>query len=245
MRAFLRLFTVAAVAMLAAACGSITDPSAPSALFARKPAPAARPTILFVHGFNSSASIWTTMIGRFRKDGWQASQLASFSYNTSVSNATTAGIIKQKVDSIRQATVGANVVIVGHSMGTLSTRYYTRNLGGDTAVTAVVSLAGANHGTNTAAFCFQTSCREMVPGSAFLTALNATDETWGAPRYATWWSPCDEVINPRSSALLAGAENTQTACLQHSQMYTDATVYGLVRDFVNPPASAAILATSY
>ena len=40
--------------------------------------------------------------------------------------------------------------------------------------------------------------------STFLKSLNATDETPGLPRYATWWSPCDEVINPDSSVPLAG-----------------------------------------
>jgi triacylglycerol lipase len=84
----------------------------------------------------------------------------------------------------------------------------------------------------------------MVPGSSFLTALNAIDETWGTPRYATWWSPCDEVINPRDSALLSGAINTQTTCLQHSQLYQDATVYAQVRDWVNQPAAAAVLASA-
>ena len=83
----------------------------------------------------------------------------------------------------------------------------------------------------------------MVPGSAFLNALNATDETWGAPRYAAWWSPCDEVINPRDSALLSGgALNTQTACLQHSQLHQDATVYAQVREWVNQPSPAAVIA---
>jgi len=184
------------------------------------------------------------MIGRFKKDGWQSTDLATFSYNTAASNATTAGIIAEKVDSIRTATGASQVAIITHSMGVLSARYYVRNLGGDGKVSALVSLAGTNHGTNTAVFCFQVSCREMVPGSSFLTALNAIDETWGTPRYATWWSPCDEVINPRDSALLSGAINTQTTCLQHSQLYQDATVYGQVRDWVNQPAAAAVLAST-
>jgi triacylglycerol lipase len=242
MRAALRPLAAVSLSVLAA-CGSITDPTSPSALAARRPKPV-KPPILFVHGWNSSASVWTTMIGRFKKDGWTTSQLASFSYNTTVSNATTAGIIAQKVDSIRGATGAAQVTIIGHSMGTLSARYYVRNLGGDGKVSALISLAGANHGTNTAVFCFQTSCREMIPGSPFLTSLNADDETWGTPRYATWWSPCDEVINPRESMLLAGALNTQTACITHSQMHQDATVYAEVRDYVNQPAPAAIIASA-
>jgi triacylglycerol lipase len=76
----------------------------------------------------------------------------------------------------------------------------------------------------------------MMPGSGFLTTLNADDETPGATSYRTWWSPCDEVISPRQSMLLAGATNTQTACLTHSAMYTDTKVYGQVRDFVNQTA---------
>jgi triacylglycerol esterase/lipase EstA (alpha/beta hydrolase family) len=216
------------------ACGSITDPSSPSALAARRPRNAHTP-ILFVHGFNSNESIWTTMIGRFKKDGWQSSELASFTYTWQASNATTAGIIASKVDSILLATSAPRVAIVGHSMGTLSARYYLKNTAGATdKVSALVSLAGANHGTNLAIFCLPAeSCSEMVPGSAFLTALNSVDETPGATNYRTWWSPCDEVISPRQSMLLEGATNTQTACLTHSAMYTDTKVYGQVRDFVN------------
>ena len=223
------------------ACGSITDPSGP---LTRRTPRQPKPIILFVHGWNANATTWTTMVGRFKKDGWQASELATFSYNTAASNATTAAIIRGKVDSIQLATGGSQVAIVTHSMGALSARYYVRNLGGDGKVSSLVTLGGTNHGTQTAIFCFQTSCQEMVPNSSFLTALNATDETWGTPRYATWWSPCDEVISPHSSALLDGAVNTQTACINHSQLHENATVYAQVRDWVNQPAPAAIIASA-
>ena len=241
MRTSLRPLAVVSLALLGA-CGSITDPSSPSALAARRPPKPPKTPILFVHGFNSSASIWSTMIGRFKKDGWTSAQLSSFSYNSNVSNATTASIIGGKVDSIRTATGSAQVAVVGHSMGTLSARYYLKNLGGQSKVSALISLAGANHGTNIAVFCFSVSCQEMVPGSSFLTALNADDETPGLVNYRTWWSNCDEVITPRTSMLLSGATNTQTACLTHSQMYTDATVYGQVRDFVNQSAPSLFIA---
>jgi hypothetical protein len=82
--------------------------------------------------------------------------------------------------------------------------------------------------------CFwNTSCIEMRPSSAFLDALNATDETPGAVDYGTWWSPCDEIINPDSSVAVSGAVNTQTACMTHGDLHENATVYGQVRNFVN------------
>ena len=203
-----------------------------AALMLAAPAGAsAKDPILFVHGWNSSGSTWNTTINRFLADGWTAAELNNWSYNTSQSNATTASQIATKVDQIRAATGAAKVDIISHSMGGLSSRYYVNNLGGDAKVDEWVSLGGPNHGTDTANFCFSTACSEMRIGSTFLKALNATDETPGAVNYRTWWSPCDTVINPDSSVSLAGAVNTQTPCLGHSDLHQDAAVYAQVRDF--------------
>lgn len=188
--------------------------------------------ILFVHGWNSNSSTWTTMIGRFQADGWTSAELNNWSYNTSQSNVTTAQEINAKVDQILAATGATKVDIISHSMGGLSSRYYSKNLGGSSKIDEWVSLGGPNHGTDTAYFCAQTSCKEMRPGSTFLNSLNATDETPGTPNYRTWWSACDSVINPDSSVSLTGAVNTQTACISHSDLHQNATVYAQVRDFV-------------
>ena len=200
-------------------------------LFAPSMAQAVEP-IIFVHGWSSSGSTWNTMASRFRADGWTAAQTVQWSYNTSQSNATTAQQLSTLVDQVRASTGSAKVDLISHSMGGLSTRYYVKNLGGAAKVDDFVSLAGPNHGTNTAFLCFQTSCRQMWPGSSFLNQLNSGDETPGAVSYGTWWSPCDEVINPDSSVLLSGAVNTKTACLSHSGVKDSATTYSQVRDFV-------------
>src|SRR5207247_10421674 len=64
----------------------------------------------------------------------------------------------------------------------------------------------------------------------FLNQLNSGDETPGAVNYGTWWSPCDELINPDTSVILSGATNTQTSCMGHSALRTDVTVYSQVRE---------------
>jgi triacylglycerol lipase len=118
-------------------------------------------------------------------------------------------------------------------MGGLSSRYYLKNLGGQAKVDDWVSLAGPNHGTSTAYFCFSTACSEMRPGSSFLNALNSVDETPGTTvNYGTFWSNCDEVINPDSSVLLSGATNTGVGCLSHSGVKDNAGSYALYREFV-------------
>jgi len=249
-RAAARVAASLALLTVAACSDSPFSPLSPtSADFARggggKPPKPPPPTlthnpILFVHGYNGNSGTWTTMVSRFKADGWTDAELVNWSYNYRQSNATTAAQIAQKVDSILLVTGATKVDIITHSMGPLSARYYVRNLGGDGKVDALVSLGGANHGTATANFCFDMSCVEMRPNSTFLTNLNSIDETWGTPRYATWWSNCDEVINPRSSALLTGATNTQTACISHSALHEDAGVYQQVRDMVNTTTTLAI-----
>ena len=219
---------VSLVTLAACSNDSLTGPS----LRASLSVPARNP-ILFVHGWNSSGAIWSTMIGRFETDGWTPEELYTWSYNTAQSNATTAQQLSAKVNSILAITGAPKVNIVSHSMGALSSRYYIKNLTGGSKVDAFVSLGGPNHGTNTAVFCLQISCMEMRPNSSFLNALNKKDETPGRIiSYNTWRSPCDEVINPYSSTSLNGAANTLATCLRHSDLYTDSAVYAQVKAVV-------------
>lgn len=192
----------------------------------------ARDPILFVHGWRGSSAQWRPMIEWFRADGWGDRELFTWDFDTGTSNTVVAARIAARVDQILASTGATRVDIVSHSMGALSSRYYLRELDGARKVDAWVSLGAPNHGTGAADFCFSAACREMRPGSSFLTALNRGDETPGLTRYATWRSPCDEVISPRDSPILAGADNHRTWCLSHLALLQDTAVYHEVRDFV-------------
>ncbi|MGN6257230.1 MAG: esterase/lipase family protein [Solirubrobacterales bacterium] len=199
---------------------------APASSFALDP-------ILFVHGWNGSASNWSTMISRFEKDGWPKSYLMAYTYNSSTSNKVLAETeVKSHVEQLLKNTGASKVDIIAHSMGSLNTRWYIKFDGGESKVDDWVSLGGPNHGTEAANICFGVSCEEMRIGSKFLTELNAGDETPGTVNYGTWWSPCDEFINPDESVILSGATNTKTACISHLSLLTDETVYKQVREFV-------------
>ncbi len=216
-----RLTAFAATAAVCVAGMAMT----PSPTFAQDP-------ILFVHGYLESSSLWKTMISNFEKDGYSKSFLSAYSYNTSQSNKIDAEEVKSKVESLLKTTKASKVDIIAHSMGSLNSRWYIKFLGGESTVDDWVSLGGPNHGTETAKACFSTSCVEMRVGSTFLKELNEGDETPGAVNYGTWWSPCDEIINPDSSVALTGATNTETACISHTALTTDKTVYEQVREFI-------------
>ena len=203
-----------------------------AALLAPAAGAAAHDPILFVHGWNGSESNWSTMIANFEREGWTRAELNNWRYSSSQSNVTIAREVSTKVDAILRATGAAKVDIIAHSMGSLNSRYYLKNLGGSAKVDDWVSLGGPNHGTTVANICFTTACVEMRVGSAFLTALNEGDETPGTTNYGTWWSSCDEFINPDESVLLSGATNTAAGCVNHIALTSNSTVFAGVRDFV-------------
>lgn len=123
---------------------------------------------------------------------------------------------------------------MAHSFGSLVTRWYVKYGGGTATVDHWVSLGGPNHGTGIAWACalWSEACRDMTPGSYVQTRLAQGDETPGEVRYGTWWSNCDEVIDPDSSVLLNGADNHPAGCLAHNDLLTNDTVSQQVRAFL-------------
>jgi triacylglycerol lipase len=171
------------------------------------------------------------MKARFKADGWKDYELYAYNYSFTASNATSAAEIRDQVNEILRTTGATKVDIIAFSMGSVSSRYYLKTLDGASKVDAWVSLGGPNHGTDAVENnnCQFTPCKEIIPGSAFLTALNSGDETPGLVRYATWRSPCDATINPDESVILNGATNIVTSCINHLDFLTDPSVYQSVR----------------
>lgn len=195
--------------------------------------------IVFVHGWDGDLSSLQTMRKTFKEEGWPAAWLCNFNYRWWKSNATTAERIQERVEKVLKETGAKKVDIVTHSMGAISSRYYIKEMKGAEKVKQWASLGAPNYGTLWASLCSYTSCVETRRGSTFLKALNS-NPTPAGPKYATWRSGanflgivCDWVIEPPRSAELGGtADNKKTACLGHSELHEDATVFKQVREFV-------------
>lgn len=214
-----------AVLVLVALVGGVLVPGTPARAAGHNP-------VVFVHGLSSGSWVWNTMIDRFEADGWDGNELFDWEYDWGQSNEVTARQLAAKVDSVLAATGAGKVDLVTHSMGGLSSRHYLKFLGGAGSVDDWVSIGGPNHGTNSAYLCTYTSCDEMRFDSAFLTALNSGDETPGGVHYGTFWSSCDEIINPDGSTKLSGADNNHVGCIGHISLLGSSSVYAQVRDFI-------------
>jgi triacylglycerol esterase/lipase EstA (alpha/beta hydrolase family) len=131
--------------------------------------------------------------------------------------------LKRFTNKVRAATGADKVSMVGHSQGGMMPRYYIRFLGGASVVDDLVGLSPSNHGTTivvdpsnplTGGLC--PACNQQGAGSAFLTRLNAGDETWGPVSYTQISTRYDEVVVPYTSAFLAPGPRTTNVTIQDS-----------------------------
>jgi triacylglycerol lipase len=212
-RAVLRLVLILAILAGGGALGTASAAGTASATTS-----AAHNPVIFIHGILGDGWNWSPMIDDFVADGWQRDRLYAWSYDWTASNEVTAGKLAAKVDQVLAETGASKVDILAHSMGSLSSRWYIKFLGGGAKVGHWVSLAGPNHGSVLTPACSWaiTSCRDMSTGSDFLTTLNSGDETAGAVSYTTFWSSCDELVIPHSSVLVTGATNVAVGCVEHA-----------------------------
>lgn len=132
---------------------------------------------------------------------------------------TSARQLKTFVDGVLAATGASKVSIVGHSQGGMMPRWYMKFLGGAAKVDDLVGFSPSNHGTTNplagpaAAFgCL--ACSQQAAGSAFMTELNAGDETPAPATYTAIQTRNDEVVTPYESAFLRPGERVTNVLVQ-------------------------------
>ncbi|MFB7864261.1 esterase/lipase family protein [Streptomyces sp. NPDC056069] len=212
------------LALIAVLAAVLAGPASPAR--ARTAAAPHRPVIL-VHGYNADPGVWGGLDARLRAAGYTDGEIHRWGYDTHQSvNEVLAGRFAAYVDDVRRRTGADTVDIVAHSYGSLPTRWYLKYGGGTATVAHWISLGGPNHGTSVAWACalWDQACRDMTPGSWVQKRLAEGDETPGAVAYTTFWSGCDEVINPDDSVPLTGADNRPEGCLDHNALLGDETV---------------------
>jgi triacylglycerol lipase len=200
------LLLVAALAALGAA---------PSPVFA------ANEPVLLVHGYRGSPSNFDTMKARFIADGHEAVAI-SLPGQDNVVNA-------RAIRDFISARGWSQVVVVAHSMGGLSSRWYAKSLEGTTRLVAYVSLGTPQYGIYSACLLPSWYGGQMCPYSSFIRNLNTGDDTPGATDYATLYSTGDTYVPNSRSRLDGGACHIRVSGVSHGGLLTDPNVYRLTR----------------
>jgi len=210
-----------AVVVLAAvlAFTALTISAAPAGLTAATEAASKVPVIL-VHGYGGSAASFDVMKERLERRGHTVVAI-DLPGNDNIANAKA---IRDLV-----ATRGwTTVAIVGHSMGGLSSRAWIRFDGGRKVAVTYVSLGTPQQGLAVACVAPPTNGGQMCPGSPFLKALNAGDETPGTLSWTSVASTTDELVPVAATRLTGGACNVRVSGPDHGGLLTDPAVFRIV-----------------
>ena len=179
-----------------------------------KPTAAHPYPVVLVHGTLGDMRVsWNLISPKLEADGYCVFAL-DYGNRATGPIEQSAAELRDFVDRVLAATGARRVSLVGHSQGGMMPRYYLKFLGGLGKVDDLIGLAPSNHGTSNpgalvldaAGVCY--SCGQQATGSAFLTNLNAGDETPGDVSYTQVETTYDEVVLPYTSAFLSGPNTT-------------------------------------
>lgn len=181
------------------------------------PQAAGRRPVVLVHGFFCNRGLWNPWARRL-----QALGIPHEAVNLEPPFAAIDAfvpIIDAAVARAREST-GLAPVLVGHSMGGLAIRAWCRQRGNEAvALTARIVTIGSPHaGTFTARFARADNARQMGLGSDWLRALHEAEAPELRSHFTCFWSHCDNVVMPASTATLPGADNRHLPGQAHVAM---------------------------
>jgi len=188
-----------------------------------EPAQQGRRGAVFIHGFVCNRGFWNPWLERLRESGQPFVAVNLEPVFGSIEDYVP--IIEDGVRRLTQAT-GLPPVLICHSMGGLAARAWLRAMSADARVHHVITIGSPHHGTWLGRFSHLKNGREMRLQSQWLRELiKDSDERWHA-KFTCWYSNCDNVVFPPSTATLAGANNRLIRGVAH----VDLAFHPLVMD---------------
>jgi hypothetical protein len=177
--------------------------------------------VVFVHGFVCNRGLWNSWLRRLDS---QARVFCAVNLEPVFGSIDDyVPLIDAAVHRVTQAT-GAPPLVVCHSMGGLAVRAWLRERQADARVAHVVTLGTPHHGTWPARLSFVANGSQMRLDSRWLAQLRRDEPPGRAALFTCYYSACDNIVFPVSTALLPGARHIPVPGVAHVAMVFDSTV---------------------
>ena len=173
--------------------------------------------VVLVHGFLCNRGFWNP---------WMRALRASDRAFVAVNLEPITGPIDRYVQTIDaavarvSAATGHAPLLVCHSMGGLAARAWLRQADAS-RVHRIVTIGTPHHGTWLARFGRTANARQMRVGADWLAQMSGDRAGARSARFTCWFSNCDNVVFPPSTAMLPGADNRLSAGRGHVEMAFD------------------------
>jgi triacylglycerol lipase len=168
------------------------------------PACRGRVGVVLVHGFMCNRGFWNAWMAQLRELGHAYIAVNLEPVFGSLDEYTST--IEDAVATLSRLT-GRPPVVVCHSMGGLAARAWWRHAAQDRRVAHLVTIATPHGGTWLACLSRRANGRQMRWRSEWLRQLSQHETKRPLPPATCWYSSCDNVVFPASTATLAHADN--------------------------------------
>ena len=192
----------------------------------RKPQ-AGRLPVLLVHGYQCNRGVWYRQRARLERAGWVVATINLEPVFASIDDYVEP--LHRRIEELCAAAGTPQVILVGHSMGGLAARAYLRAYGSARAA-KLVTLGSPHHGSRLAALGPGLNARQMLPGSAWLAALNAPGAVPLPTHTVSARSLYDNYVMPQDSPRLSGARDADLGPVGHLGMLLSGAVTRFLLD---------------
>lgn len=195
--------------------------------------------IVLVHGFCCNRAMWNPWLERLRAKGIPATAVNLEPVFGSIGSYPP--VVEAAVRRMTEAT-GSPPLLVGHSMGGLAIRAWLHAAGPDAIarVHHVVTIGTPHHGTWVGRLAPVRNAREMQQGSGWLQRLREAEAPGLYRHFTCFWSHCDNIVFPASTATLPGADNRHVPAVAHVDLINVPEVFAeVVRRCVEPSGAGA------
>lgn len=171
--------------------------------------------LVLVHGFFCNRGFWMPWLKRLQAGGHPF---------VALSLEPVFGSIDDYVPQIEHAvgelmrTTDLPPVIVCHSMGGLAVRAWLAKARGDGRVHHIVTIGTPHRGTWLARFSHSENGRQMRLSSDWRALLERNTVPSRPGLFTCWYSQCDNIVFPASSATLPGADNRLVRGAAHVEL---------------------------
>lgn len=174
--------------------------------------------VVFIHGLVCNRGFWTPWLKRL-----QGSRHAFVAVNLEPVFGSISDYTPLIDDAVRAVTAASGLppILVCHSMGGVAARAWLASRyrpGEPPAVHRIVTLGSPHRGTWLARFGRGINTAEMREASEWLTRLNADPSSRPPELFICWYSNCDNIVFPASTATLPGADNRLLRGAAHVQL---------------------------
>jgi triacylglycerol lipase len=171
--------------------------------------------VLLVHGFVCNRGLWNPWLRLLRARGTPVIAIDLEPVFGSID--TYAARIDAAVRRLAQAT-GRPPIVVGHSMGGLAARRWLAQPGNLDRAAHLVTIGTPHAGTWIARLALSLNGTQMRQGGPWLAALAARETPAHHARFTCFYSHCDNIVFPASTATLPGADNRHLSGVAHVHM---------------------------